>query len=49
MTVWDLGKDGQGMERVAVVAAAKVVEEANKLAATVEAGNFKPLVHLAVV
>jgi len=47
--VFDLGKDGQCMERVVMVNAQKVVDEASKLAATVETGNLKPIVHIAVV
>jgi len=47
--VFDLGKDGQSMERVVSITAQKLVEEASRLAATVETGNLKPIVHLAVV
>jgi len=47
--VFDLGKDGLGMERVVSITAQKLVEEASRLAATVETGNLKPIVHLAVV
>ena len=37
------------MEKVATVTATRIMEEASRLAVTVEAGNFKPLVHLALV
>jgi len=47
--VFDLGRDGQSMERVTSVTAQKMVEESSKLAATVETGNLKPIVHIAVV
>ena len=35
--------------RVAASSAQKLVEEASKLAATVETGNLKPIVHIAAV
>ena len=47
--VFYLGTDGQSMTRVAASSAQKLVEEASKLAATVETGNLKPIVHIAAV
>jgi len=49
ITVWDLGSDGLGTERVAGLSAARLAEEAARLAATVEPGNLRPVVALAVV
>ena len=49
VSVFSLGSDGQGMERVAVSTAQRLVEEASKLAATIETGNLKPIVHIGVV
>ena len=47
--VFSLGSDGQGMERVAVSSAQKLVEDASRLATTVETGNLKPIVNIDVV
>ena len=47
--VIDLGKDGQGLERVITITTQKLVEEASRLVTTVETGNINPIVHLAVV
>ena len=47
--VIDLGKDGQGLERVVTITTQKLVEEASRLVTTVETGNINPIVHLAVV
>ena len=47
--VFDLGKDGQGLERVITITTQKLVEEASRLVTTVETGNITPIVHLAVV
>ena len=49
LNVFYLGSDGQSMTRVASTTAQKLVEEASKLAATVETGNLKPIVHIDVV
>lgn len=49
LTVWYLGKSGGDMEQVVSVTAGKLVEEASRIAATVEPGMFKPLVHVGVV
>ena len=49
VSVFYMGSDGQGMERVAVSTAQKLVEEASKIAATIETGNLKPIVNIAVV
>ena len=38
--VFDLGKDGQGLERVVTITTHKMAEEASKLVTTVEAGNI---------
>ena len=47
--VFYLGSDGQSMTRVAATSAQKIVEEACRLAATIETGNLKPIVHISVV
>merc|ERR1719347_168815 len=44
--VWDLGKDGEGMFRVANISSSKLAEEAARVAHTVEGSSFRPLVHL---
>ena len=49
VSVFYLGSDGLGMERVAATSAQKLVEDATKLATTVETGNLKPIVHIAAV
>lgn len=47
--VFSLGSDGQGMERVALSSAQKLVEESSRLATTVETGNLRPIVKIDVV
>ena len=47
--VIELGKDGQGLERVITITTQKLVEEASRSVTTVETGNITHIVHLAVV
>ena len=47
--VFDLGKDGQGLERVITITTQKLVLEASRLVTTVETGNITSIVHLDAV
>ena len=47
--VFNLGKDGQGLERVITITMQKLVLEASRLVTTVETENITSIVHLAVV
>jgi len=47
--VFDMGQGGDRLDKVTAVTAATLVQEASKLATTVEANNLRPVIHLAAI
>merc|ERR1719193_196125 len=49
LTLYDLGSNGEGLEKVVSVSAQKLLEDSSRLAATVETNNLKPIINISSV
>jgi len=49
VTVYDMGLNGEGLEKVISLSAQKIFEDSSRVAATVETSNLKPIVHISPI
>jgi len=49
VTVYDLGVNGEALEKVVSLSAQRIFEDCSRVASTVETSNLKPIVHIAPI